>query len=64
MVHYKSNLRDIQFNLFEYSRTQDVMGRGAFEDMDEETARNVLVRPFVVTRFCSRSFYSESSTPA
>ena len=43
MAHYKSNLRDIQFNLFEYNRTQDVMGSGAFEDMDEETARNVLL---------------------
>ncbi|MGB5367127.1 MAG: acyl-CoA dehydrogenase family protein, partial [Polyangiales bacterium] len=43
MAHYKSNLRDIQFNLFEYNRTQDVMGGGEFEDMDEETARNVLL---------------------
>ena len=43
MAHYKSNVRDIQFNLFEYNRTQDVMGSGTFEDMDEETARNVLL---------------------
>ncbi|WP_017612981.1 acyl-CoA dehydrogenase [Nocardiopsis salina] len=42
MTHYKSNLRDIEFNLFEVFRRQDVLGQGPFEDLDEETARTIL----------------------
>ena len=42
MTHYKSNLRDIEFNLFEVFRRQDVLGKGPFEDLDEETARTIL----------------------
>jgi alkylation response protein AidB-like acyl-CoA dehydrogenase len=40
--HYKTNLRDIEFNLFEAYRTHDYLGDEPFEDMDEETARDVL----------------------
>ncbi|MFW6692498.1 acyl-CoA dehydrogenase [Streptomyces sp. MAR4 CNX-425] len=42
MGHYKSNLRDIEFNLFEVLGRGDVYGTGPFEDMDVETARSVL----------------------
>jgi alkylation response protein AidB-like acyl-CoA dehydrogenase len=42
MGHYKSNLRDIEFTLFELLRIQDRLGRGAFEEVDEETARGIL----------------------
>jgi alkylation response protein AidB-like acyl-CoA dehydrogenase len=42
MGHYRSNLRDLQFNLFEVLRTQDAMGAGPFTHMDEDTAREVL----------------------
>ena len=42
MSHYKSNLRDLEFNLFEVLRRQDVLGQGAFGDFDEETARDIL----------------------
>jgi len=41
--HYQSNLRDIEFNLFEYLKIQDTtLGRGEFESMDEDTARETL----------------------
>jgi alkylation response protein AidB-like acyl-CoA dehydrogenase len=40
--HYKTNLRDIEFNLFEAYRTHDYLGAAPFEHMDEETARDVL----------------------
>ena len=40
--HYKTNLRDIEFNLFEAYRTHDYLGDAPFEHMDEETARDVL----------------------
>src|ERR1700761_6905887 len=42
MSHYKSNLRDIEFNLFEVLRRQDLLGREPFGDLDEETARSML----------------------
>jgi alkylation response protein AidB-like acyl-CoA dehydrogenase len=42
MGHFKSNLRDIEFNLFEVLRRQDLLGRGIFADVDEETARGIL----------------------
>ena len=42
MSHYKSNLRDLEFNLFEYNRTQQFMGHGPFTQMDEASAREIL----------------------
>jgi alkylation response protein AidB-like acyl-CoA dehydrogenase len=42
MGHYKSNLRDIEFNLFEVLRRQDLLGSERYPDLDEETARGVL----------------------
>jgi alkylation response protein AidB-like acyl-CoA dehydrogenase len=42
MSHYKSNLRDIEFNLFEVLRRQDVMGTEPYGEFDEETARGIL----------------------
>jgi alkylation response protein AidB-like acyl-CoA dehydrogenase len=42
MSHYKSNLRDIEFNLFEVLRRQDVMGAEPYGEFDEETARGIL----------------------
>ena len=42
MSHYKSNLRDIEFNLFELLGRQEVLGTGPFAEIDEETARDML----------------------
>lgn len=42
MGHYKSNLRDIEFNLFEVLGRDAVYGTGPFAEMDVETARSVL----------------------
>ena len=42
MSHYKSNLRDIEFNLFEVLNRDDVLGSGPFEEIDGETARSIL----------------------
>ena len=42
MGHYKSNLRDIEFNLFEVLRRQDILGREPYPEVDEETARGIL----------------------
>jgi alkylation response protein AidB-like acyl-CoA dehydrogenase len=43
MSHYKSNLRDIQFNLFEVLRRQDLLGQPPYDELDEETVRGILV---------------------
>jgi len=42
MSHYKSNQRDLEFNLFEVFGAQDRMGKGPFSEMDVDTARDVL----------------------
>jgi alkylation response protein AidB-like acyl-CoA dehydrogenase len=42
MGHYTANLRDLEFNLFEFLDTKDRFGTGPFEQMDAGTARGVL----------------------
>jgi alkylation response protein AidB-like acyl-CoA dehydrogenase len=42
MGHFKSNLRDIEFNLFEMLKRQDLLGAEPFAEVDEETARGIL----------------------
>jgi alkylation response protein AidB-like acyl-CoA dehydrogenase len=42
MSHYKSNLRDIEFNLFEVLRRQDLLGQPPYPELDEETVRGIL----------------------
>jgi len=42
MGHFKSNLRDIEFNLFEVLNRQELLGTAPFGDVDEETARGIL----------------------
>ena len=42
MSHYKSNLRDIEFNLFEVLRRQDLLGQPPYPELDEQTVRGVL----------------------
>jgi hypothetical protein len=42
MSHYKSNLRDIEFNLFEVLRRQDLLDSDAYPELDSETVRGIL----------------------
>ncbi|VXB97992.1 acyl-CoA dehydrogenase [Nocardioides sp. AX2bis] len=42
MSHYRSNLRDIEFNLFEVLGRGDVLGTGPFSEVDTDTAREIL----------------------
>jgi len=42
MSHYTANLRDLEFNLFEFLDTKDRFGTGPFEQMDAGTARGIL----------------------
>jgi alkylation response protein AidB-like acyl-CoA dehydrogenase len=42
MGHYKSNLRDLEFNLFEMLNRQELLGSEPYPDIDEQTARGIL----------------------
>ncbi len=42
MSHYKSNIRDIEFNLFEVLGRGEVLGTGPFADIDLDTAKSIL----------------------
>ncbi|MCI1262179.1 MAG: acyl-CoA dehydrogenase [Tetrasphaera jenkinsii] len=42
MGHYKANLRDIEFNLFEVFGRGEVLGHGPYADIDADTAREML----------------------
>jgi len=42
MSHYKSNLRDLEFNLFEVFGAEKALGQGPFQQMDIDSARDVL----------------------
>src|SRR5262245_48620491 len=46
MGHYRSNLRDLQFNLFEVfaeaGAAHPVLGVGPYRDIDPDTARSIL----------------------
>jgi alkylation response protein AidB-like acyl-CoA dehydrogenase len=42
LSHYKSNLRDIEFTLFEVLGRDEILGQGAFADVDVDTAKSIL----------------------
>jgi alkylation response protein AidB-like acyl-CoA dehydrogenase len=42
MGHFRSNLRDLEFNLFEVFRVQDGLGAAPFDGVDTDTVRGVL----------------------
>jgi alkylation response protein AidB-like acyl-CoA dehydrogenase len=42
MTHYKSNLRDLEFNLFEVFGPDQAFGQGPYSELDADTARTVL----------------------
>ncbi|HEX4791056.1 MAG TPA: acyl-CoA dehydrogenase [Actinospica sp.] len=44
MSHYRSNLRDLEFNLFEVFDTGEALGRGPFGEHDRDGARDILAQ--------------------
>ncbi|MFC7387267.1 acyl-CoA dehydrogenase [Sphaerisporangium rhizosphaerae] len=42
MGHYKSNVRDLEFNLFEVLGRREILGTGRFAEVDEDTVRSVI----------------------
>jgi alkylation response protein AidB-like acyl-CoA dehydrogenase len=58
--HYKSNLRDIEFNLFEVLGRDEVLGEGPFAEVDGETARSILVEVERLAREDLAASYEDS----
>ena len=50
MSHYKSNVRDLTFNLFEVLGRDEFLGHGPFSEVDADVAREILGE---VARLCS-----------
>jgi len=42
MTHYKTNLRDLEFNLFEVNGLDEILGTGPFAALDTATAKDIL----------------------
>jgi len=42
MGHYKSNVRDLEFNLFEVFKRQEILGSAPYPEVDADTAREIL----------------------
>jgi len=42
MGHYKSNVRDLEFNLFEVLELEKALATGDFGDLDGESVRQML----------------------
>lgn len=64
MSHYKSNLRDIEFNLFEVFKVQDYMDAEAFSGFDQETALESLKEIERIAREdLAASFVESDRTP-
>jgi alkylation response protein AidB-like acyl-CoA dehydrogenase len=64
MTHYKSNQRDLEFNLFEVFGAGERMGKGPYAEMDVDTARDVLHEVNrLATGVLSDSFVSSDRVP-
>jgi len=50
MGHYKSNLRDIEFNLYEVFGADQTLGQGPYSNLDKDSSRDILKE---VERLCS-----------
>lgn len=60
MSHYKSNLRDIEFNLFEVLGRDEVLGSGPFAEIDGDTARSILAEVDRMAREDLAASYEDS----
>ncbi len=60
MSHYKSNLRDIEFNLFEVLGRDEILGTGPFTEIDSDSARSILAEVERLSREDLASSYEDS----
>src|SRR5690349_17745142 len=60
MTHYKSNLRDLEFNLFEVFGADRAFGQAPFDGIDAETARDMLAEVNRLAREDLAASYTEA----
>src|SRR5690625_1358814 len=60
MSHYRSNLRDIEFTLFEVFGSHEQLGSGPYEDLDTDVARGILAEVDRLSRDELASSYAEA----
>ena len=60
MSHYLSNLRDIEFNLFEVLGRDEILGTGPFAEIDTATAREILAEVDRLSREDLAASYEDS----
>jgi len=58
--HYKSNLRDIEFNLFEVLGRDQILGTGPFAEYDVDTAKEILAEVERIAREDLAASYEDS----
>ncbi|MDH2413187.1 acyl-CoA dehydrogenase [Nocardioides sp. CER19] len=64
MSHYKSNLRDVEFNLFEVFGREKVLGTGPYAELDVDTAKEILAEIDRIAREdLADSFVESDRTP-
>jgi alkylation response protein AidB-like acyl-CoA dehydrogenase len=64
MGHYKANLRDIEFNLFEVLGRQEILGTGPYAEVDVDTARSMLAEvERLATHELAESYLTTDRTP-
>src|SRR4030095_2195114 len=61
MGHYRSNLRDLEFNLFEVFGRDEILGSGRYSEIDAETARSILAE---VERLAAKQLGASPLDPA
>jgi alkylation response protein AidB-like acyl-CoA dehydrogenase len=60
MNHYKSNVRDIEFNLFEVLGRDEILGTGPYADLDRETVSAILAEVDHLARTKLAESFSDS----
>ncbi|MEN3303952.1 MAG: hypothetical protein V7603_154 [Micromonosporaceae bacterium] len=59
MTHYRSNLRDLEFNLFEVFGVDRTLGTGPFAELDVDTARSIMAEVDRMAREDLATSYAE-----
>ncbi|RKN14102.1 acyl-CoA dehydrogenase [Micromonospora musae] len=60
MTHYKSNLRDLEFNLFEVFGADRAFGQEPYSELDADTARSILAEVDRLAREDLAASYTDS----
>jgi alkylation response protein AidB-like acyl-CoA dehydrogenase len=64
MSHYKSNLRDIKFNLFEVLGREEILGTEPYADLDRETVSAILAGADHLARTKLAKSFADQDLPA